>query len=72
MEVKYGNQEPRIRFEQPYSSTDGEDAGLLAETYGLKPDPWQQMLLTAGLSRKGGDKLVLVHCGLCVPRHHGK
>lgn len=72
MEVKYGNQEPRIRYEQEWHHTDGDDAAMLSEICGLTPDPWQAMLLNAWLARDENDDFVHLSCGLSVPRQNGK
>lgn len=69
---KRGAQEPRLKIEQKYKETDGEDAGFIASEYGLKPDTWQQMLLNAWLARDKKDNFVHRSCGLSVPRQNGK
>lgn len=67
-----GCQEPRIKLEPDRAYTDGEDAGTLAEAYGLKPDPWQQTILNAWLGRDENDKYTAFRCGVLVPRQNGK
>lgn len=74
-----GSQEPRIvvvpkpsngSFDDLYS--DGEDVAEFVEAYGLKPDPWQSIILNAWLARDDEDKFVCTSCGLSVPRQNGK
>lgn len=67
-----GNQEPRIRLEPERAYSDGEDAGVLAASYGLKPDPWQQTILNAWLGRNEADKFTASRCGALVSRQNGK
>lgn len=47
-------------------------AGVLAEEYGLKPDPWQQLVLDNWLACDSGHMYVADTCGLSVPRQNGK
>lgn len=67
-----GKQEPRVRLEPARAYTDGEDAGILASSYGLKPDPWQQIVLDSWLGRDEYDKYTATRCGVLVPRQNGK
>lgn len=75
-----GKQEPRLCVlpEAPNGSswehlyTDGPDAATFASAYGLTPDPWQQTLLNAWLTRNDQDKYLCTSCGLSVPRQNGK
>lgn len=67
-----GRQEPRVRLEPKRAYSDGEDAGTLSEAYGLKPDPWQQIVLDAWLGRDEHDKYTASRCGVLVPRQNGK
>src|SRR5690625_3365262 len=72
--VLLGSQEPRVRLEPRRSEkwTDGDDACFLASSYGLTPDPWQAMVVTAWLGRTQGGTLAAGRCGLAVPRQNGK
>lgn len=67
-----GKQEPRIWIEPERAYSDGEDAGVLAASYGMKPDPWQQIILDAWLGRDESDKFTASRCGVLVPRQNGK
>ncbi len=74
---RVGSQEPRIHvlpkrddWEGLYS--DGPDACYLAESYGLTPDPWQQLVLNDWLKRDENDKFAVTSCGLSLPRQNGK
>lgn len=69
-----GSQEPRVRLEPRRSEkwTDGDDAGFLASSYGLTPDPWQAMVVASWLGRTVDGRLAAGRCGLAVPRQNGK
>lgn len=67
-----GSQEPRIRCEPKRAYTDGEDAAVLASSYGLTPDEWQRMILDAWLGRDAYDKFTATRCGVLVSRQNGK
>ena len=70
--ARTGSQEPRVRLEPGYDYTDGEDAGFLARSYGMPPDPWQQTVLDCWLGRDEHDMFTATTCGLGVPRQNGK
>lgn len=67
-----GSQEPRIKIEPHYSSTDGEDAVLLMETYGNKLDKWQTDIVNCWLGKDNSGKYIITSAGLSVPRQNGK
>lgn len=67
-----GAQEPRIRVEPPRVSTDGADAALLMETYGVMLDPWQQLIIDAWLGKDQQGRYTTTSAGLSVPRQNGK
>lgn len=67
-----GRQEPRIRVASDYEYTYGDDAGELADAYGLTPDPWQQLVLDDWLAYGADDKYAHKTCVLSVPRQNGK
>lgn len=67
-----GRQEPRVQVEPSRAYSDGDDAGILAASYGMKPDPWQQTILDAWLGRDESDKFTASRCGVLVPRQNGK
>lgn len=67
-----GRQEPRIRVAEDYAYTYGEDAGELADAYGLTPDPWQQLVLDDWLAYGEDDKYAHKTCVLTLPRQNGK
>lgn len=64
-------QHPRLRVAPRASSTFGDLAGELSSSYGLTPDPWQQLVLDDWLATSGGRWSSLT-CGLSVPRQCGK
>ena len=70
--VLIGSQEPRIKLEPCRAYTDGDDAADLASAYGLKPDPWQKIILDSWLGRDPLDRYTASRCGLLVPRQNGK
>lgn len=47
-------------------------AGTLAAEYGLKPDPWQQLVLDNWLACDENHMYASDTCGLSVPRQNGK
>lgn len=65
------SQHPRFRVAPPGDRTFGDLAGEFSASYGLTPDPWQQLILDDWLSEKGGLWSALT-CGLSVPRQNGK
>lgn len=71
-DIRHGNQEPRIRYEQEYAYSDGAIASKLADQFGLTPDPWQKSVLEAWLARNEDDSYRHLSCGLSVPRQNGK
>lgn len=64
-------QRPRILVAPERESTYGDLAAAFAADYGLKPDPWQQLVLDDWLAMSGGRWASLT-CGLSVPRQNGK
>ena len=68
----HGNQTPRVLVAPDAEYTDGGMAGILAEEYGLKPDPWQQLVLDSWLACDDEHMYVADTCGLSVPRQNGK
>lgn len=67
-----GKQEPRVHHAPTAKWSDGDDACFLATSYGLEPDPWQQLVVTAWLGRRADGKYAAGRCGLAVPRQNGK
>lgn len=67
-----GAQEPRIRVEPEWAYTDGQDCEVFATAYGMKPDPWQRMLLDGMLARTEDDRYACESVGLSLPRQNGK
>lgn len=49
----------------------GDLAGEFAAGYGLRPDPWQQLVLDDWMAMRNGQWAALT-CGLAVPRQNGK
>lgn len=66
------SQEPRLHVAPRPSSTFGDLAGDLAGDYGLRPDPWQQIVLDDWLAVRRDGKWASLTCGLSVPRQNGK
>ena len=52
--------------------TDGQTCGELARSYGLTPDPWQQLVLDGWLTCRKDGTYTASTCGLSVPRQNGK
>ena len=65
------SQQPTVRVAPRARDSYGPDAGFLCSSYGLTPDPWQQLVLDDWLARKGGQWASLT-IGLAVPRQNGK
>lgn len=65
-------QEPRVRVAPSrQAETFGDLAGSFSGSYGLTPDPWQQLILDDWLREVDGRWASLT-CGLSVPRQNGK
>ena len=67
-----GSQEPRIKVEPHRITTDGKDAALLMETYGMTLDPWQQIVMDSWLGKDEEGKYNVTSAGLSLPRQNGK
>lgn len=67
-----GTQIPRREHVPAGDARDAADAVYLAVSYGLVPDPWQEYVLRAWLSRRPDDRWSATTCGLAVPRQNGK
>lgn len=67
-----GVQSPRVQLVPAFKSSDVEDATFLSASYGLIPDPWQELVLTAWLARRADGSWAAGRCGLAVPRQNGK
>lgn len=67
-----GAQEPRLRVEPPAVDDFALEAAALASSYGLTPDPWQELVLRGWLGRREDGKWASSRCGLSVPRQNGK
>lgn len=70
--VAVGAQVPRVRNVPRASSNDFTDAVFLARSYGLPPDPWQELVLESWLGMRPDGKYAASRCGLAVPRQNGK
>ena len=66
-----GSQMPAHRYCADYELTEGKFAVQMANKYGLKPHPWQCMVLDDWLAVENG-KLVNSLCLLPIPRQNGK
>ena len=67
-----GSQEPTIRIEPDWMSTDGGDAAALMHEYGVNMDPWQQEIVDCWLGKDNSGNYIATSCGLSVPRQNGK
>ena len=65
------SQEPRLHVAPSRVDSYGPDAGFICSSYGLTPDPWQQLVLDDWLGRVDGHWSSLT-IGLSVPRQNGK
>ena len=65
------SQDPRLRVAPRAVKSFGDLAADFAGDYGLRPDPWQQIVLDDWLAEKSG-KWASLTCGLSVPRQNGK
>jgi len=65
------SQAPRVHERPRAPKTYGDIAADFAADYGLRPDPWQQIVLDDWLAEKAGRWASLT-CGLSVPRQNGK
>lgn len=67
-----GNQTPRIRIEPERVATDGTGAAMLMQAYGVRLDPWQQLIIDAWLGYDSARKYTTTSAGLSVARQNGK
>lgn len=67
-----GSQVPRVAHAPEFHWSHADDAAFLASSYGLTPDPWQQVVLEAWLGERKDGKWSASRCGLAVPRQNGK
>ncbi|WP_431941670.1 terminase TerL endonuclease subunit [Nocardia grenadensis] len=68
----YGRQEPLARVETLGNTAKAEVGIRFAAKYGLKLDPWQEIVLRSWLSYGPNGKFSHSRCGLSVPRQNGK
>jgi len=69
---RVGEQVPTYRWCAPYGRSQGRIAFELADAYGLRPHPWQRLVLDDWLAMDGGGRLLNSTCLLPVPRQNGK
>lgn len=67
-----GNQEPTYRWCGKYARTEGTFATATANAYGMKPLPWQSLILDDWLAIDDDGGLLNSLCVLPVPRQNGK
>lgn len=67
-----GSQTPRYQIEPKRAYTDGADAAMLMDEYGLSLDPWQRMVIDCWLGRDEEGKYNVTSAGLTCPRQNGK
>lgn len=70
--MRTGNQTPRLRVEPRRVKTDGGDAALLMNAYGVNLWPWQQGILDCWLGLDAAGHYSTTSAGLAVPRQNGK
>lgn len=69
---RVGEQAPTYKWCANYTRTQGKIAFELASAYGLRPHPWQRLILDDWLAMDDEGKLVNSMCLLPVPRQNGK
>lgn len=67
-----GSQEPRLRIEPNRIESDGEDAVMLMEAYGFKPDVFQASVVDCWLGKGEDGEYNVTTAGLSMPRQNGK
>ena len=67
-----GSQEPRLKIEPQRAETDGTDAALLMQEYGLKLDRWQGAVMDCWLGKDEDGNYTTTSAGLALPRQNGK
>lgn len=67
-----GNQEPRIKIEPERIDTDGKGASMLMQAYGVKLDPWQELVLNAWLGKDADGNYTTTSAGISASRQNGK
>jgi hypothetical protein len=67
-----GAGKPRVIAVPPSVSSLGEEAVELAESAGLKLDPWQAKTLEHALGQREDGKWAAFEVGICAPRQNGK
>ena len=67
-----GNQEPCVKALIPFDKSQGEQAAILTQAYGLKPLEWQKKVLDVWLAMDDNKKFVSTRDGLLLPRQNGK
>ena len=67
-----GSQEPRLKIEPRRAETDGTDAALLMQEYGLKLDRWQGAVMDCWLGKDENGNYTTTSAGLALPRQNGK
>lgn len=70
--MRTGEQTPRVCIEPRRAGTDGGDAALLMQAYGLTLDPWQRTVLDCWLGLDAQGAYTTTSAGLAVPRQNGK
>lgn len=67
-----GKQEPRIRIEPSWITSDGTGAAKLMKAYSQPLDEWQKMVLNAWLATDDAGDYMVTSAGLSCPRQNGK
>lgn len=72
MSTILGSQVPRLVYSPKFVWSAADDAAMLGESYGLRPDEWQHKVLESWLGEDSRGRLVSGKCGLAVARQNGK
>lgn len=67
-----GSQQPRVERVPASVGSQADDAAFFSSSYGLSPDPWQQLVLSAWLGETDAGRWSAPRAGLAVPRQNGK
>ena len=66
------NQTPTFRVCPDYDTTYGDEAYKFGESFGIRLDPWQKLVMDDWLAIDKNHKWMSSTCGLSVPRQNGK
>jgi hypothetical protein len=69
---RLGSQSPAVAWVPDAAASRAREELELAESAGLKPDPWQREVIEGALGLRPDGKWSAFEVGLCVPRQNGK